>query len=46
MAKISSEDYLNTKLRPIFNALTESLIKDCPDDPVMLLIFILDFVYD
>lgn len=38
MAKLSSEEYLNTKLRPIFNALTESLIKDCPEDPVCLII--------
>lgn len=34
MSKLSCEEYLNTKLRPIFNAMTESLIRDSPQEPV------------
>ena len=33
-SKLSSEEYLNIKLRPIFNAMTESLIRDSPEEPV------------
>lgn len=32
--KISSEDYLNIKLKPIFNSLTESIVKENPKNPV------------
>ena len=34
MKKISSEDYLNLKLKPIFNSLTESMVREVPHDPV------------
>jgi len=34
MTRMSSEDYLNKKLRPIFNSMTESLIRENPNEPV------------
>ena len=34
MSKISSEEYLATKLKPIFSSMTESLIRESPDEPV------------
>lgn len=42
-SSLSSDDYLNIKLRPIFNALTESLIKEAPQDPVSFFIKSLRF---
>jgi hypothetical protein len=38
MSKVSSEDYLNKKLKPIFNALTESVIRENPDDHILFMI--------
>lgn len=35
---MSSDDYLNKKLRPIFNAMTESIIRETPKDPVMYML--------
>ena len=32
MSKMSSEEYLNTKLKPLFNSLTENIIKDQPEN--------------
>lgn len=32
--KLSSEEYLNKKLKPIFNSMTEFLIRESPSDPV------------
>lgn len=37
-SKLSAEDYLNKKLRPIFNSMTESIIKENPEDPVYFMI--------
>ena len=44
MSHLSSEEYLKIKLKPIFNALTESIVKECPEDPVSYN-FKLDFIY-
>lgn len=38
MSKMSSEEYLNKKLRPIFNAMTESIIREHPKEPVVFMI--------
>jgi len=35
---MSSEEYLNKKLRPIFNAMTESIIRETPKDPIMYML--------
>lgn len=33
-SKLSSDDYLKIKLRPIFNSMTESLIRESPKEAV------------
>lgn len=38
MSKISSEEYLSTKLKPLFNSITESIIQDQPENPVPFII--------
>lgn len=35
-SNLSHEDYLEIKLKPIFNSLTESIVKEYPEDPVSL----------
>ena len=44
MKKMSSEEYLNTKLRPIFNAMTESLIRESPNEPVRFCLNLFNFL--
>lgn len=38
MSKMSSEEYLNSKLKPLFNSLTENIIKDQPENPALFII--------
>ncbi len=33
---MSSDDYLSKKLRPIFNSMTESIIRESPQEPVSI----------
>lgn len=35
-SKLSSDEYLKIKLRPIFNSMTESLIRESPKEPVRI----------
>jgi hypothetical protein len=37
---MSSDEYLQKKLRPIFNSMTESIIRECPQEPVSIILLI------